>query len=362
MSQPELLEYKNALSSQRFTFDDSEVSRIASESNKGDLYVSAFEGVIDPFIIDKTKIKESKAARRLLSKTQVVFNPDSPHIRTRASHTEEVSSVAVNISNILGLNDNLTEAIALGHDIGHAPSGHLYEGVVEQNLGIEFKHEIFSAIIAVFIERKGCGLNLTEQTLNGILNHSQSSNNHLTQEARIVMYSDKIAYIAADIKDLQRINFLSPSDLDEMHSIFPIDSPYVNNQRLFITTCIKALVEESAKKGFISFEDSQVAQNFKALKKCMYGHYNRLDSKLLNEIVSSVINEISNIKDYDPILLTALMTDSEIRSLYQKLTCSRRINLDDIANFGVGEIIRDMDLQNQSYQGFVTRLHQKISF
>jgi len=365
MPNSEILQYKNSLSHLKFDSNVSGINRISSGNNRDDLYVSAFEGVIDPANIDKTKIKESKAFRRLSGKTQVVFDPDSPHIRTRNSHTEEVSSIALNISDILGLNNSLTEAIALGHDIGHAPTGHLFERISQENFGIEFKHEVFSAVLAVFIERKGSGLNLTRQTIDGILNHSQGSSNflpsHTTEESKIVMYSDKIAYIAADIKDLGRINAFNPSDLDEMHSIFPIESPYVDNQRLFVTTCIQALVQESAQKGFVSFEDSQVAQNFKNLKKYMYGHYERLDSKLLQESIRSVINEISNFQNYDPILLTALMTDKEIEFLYQKIIRSYKININDINNFGVSEIIHDMDLQNQTYQDFVVRLRQQLS-
>lgn len=360
MSSVELLACKNALSHRRFDFGDSGVIRISSKSP--DLYVSEFSEIIDPFVLDKTKIGDSKAMRRLALNTQVVFSPDNPHIRTRNSHTGDVRSVAESISNILGLNDKLTEAIALGHDIGHAPAGHLFERVTKNDYGIEFKHEVFGAILATFIERKGSGLNLTEQTINGILNHSQDSTGHITQEARVVMYSDKIAYIADDIKDLARIGALSTYDFEDMQRIFPIDSPYLNNQRLFVSTCVKALVIESAQKGFVSFEDSQIAQNFKRLKKYMYGHYERLDSKLLNQTISSVINEVSNITSYDPILLTAMMTDSEVKFLYNKIISSRKIYRDDISKFGVGEIIKEMNLEHQTYQDLVVRLHQKVSF
>jgi dGTP triphosphohydrolase len=208
------------------------------------------------------------------------------------------------------------------------------------------------------------GLNLTKQTIDGILNHSQGSNNisnnHITNESKVVMYSDKIAYVFADINDLQRINILSSSDLNEINSIFPIDSTYGNNQRTRVTTCINALVKESADKGYISFEDSEIAQNFKKLKKHMYGYYDNLDSNLLKEVVRSVITEVSNINGHDPVLVTALMTDSEIKTLYQKIISSRRINLNDLTNFGVGEIIKDGFLEGQTYQDLNTRLNQKL--
>jgi dGTP triphosphohydrolase len=134
MSNNEISHYKNALIEQKFDFGDSKIIRLSREINSADQYVYNYEGIIDPFIIDQSKISESKAIRRLLDKTQVVFNPGSPHIRVRASHTSEVNSTAKNISDILGLNNNLVEAISLGHDIGHAPAGHLFEKIAKEDL------------------------------------------------------------------------------------------------------------------------------------------------------------------------------------------------------------------------------------
>jgi hypothetical protein len=266
-------------------------------------------------------------------------------------------------SDILGLNTHLVKAICDGHDIGHAPAGHMFE-TVSKEFGTEFRHEIFSVIIAIFLEKQGGGLNLTKQTIEGILNHSRGAGDLTTgskiDEYNLAMYSDKIAYIFSDINDLHRINKLSLADLVEIDSIFPCDPKVYNDQQSKVNLCINALVEESAKKGFVCFKDSEVAQNFLKLKNYMYLHYERLDSDLLKEIIRSVIKEVSTIKNYDPILITALMTDRELRILYEKIISSKTINIDDIIGFGVGEIIKTGILDSQTYTSFVSKLKQKL--
>ena len=360
----QLLEYKGALSHKRFDFKSSPIIRISGDKEISDQYVSSFEGVVDPFIIDQVKIADSKAYRRLGSKTQVIFYPENPHIRVRSTHTVEVGNPAMIASDILGLNTNLVKAICDGHDIGHAPAGHMFE-TVSQEFGSTFRHEIFSAIIAVFIERNGHGLSLTKQTIEGILNHSRGSGELSTgstvDEYNLAMYSDKIAYIFSDINDLHRINKLSSADLKKIDSIFPCDPNIYSDQQSKVSLCINALVEESAKKGFVSFKDSEVAQNFKKLKDYMYVHYEKLDSNLLQEIIRSVIKEVSEIKDYDPILITALITDRELKILYEKIISSKIINMDDITNLGVGEIIKSGVLDGQTYKNLVLKLKQKLA-
>jgi len=359
-----LLKYKGTLSHKKFEFKNSSIIRLSNIKDLPDQYVTDFEGIVDPFIIDQVKITDSKAYRRLGSKTQVVFYPENPHIRVRSTHTMEVCNPAVVASDILGLNTNLVRAICEGHDIGHAPAGHMFE-TVSKEFGTEFRHEIFSAIIAVFIEKQGGGLNLTKQTIEGILNHSRGAGDLTTgstvDEYNLAMYSDKIAYIFSDINDLHRINKLSSADMVQINSIFPCDPHVYNDQQSKINLCINALVKESAEKGFVSFNDSEVAQNFLELKKYMYVHYVKLDSDLLKEIIRSIIKEVSTIKDYDPILITALMTDRELKILYEKIISSKNINMDDIMNLGVGEIIKTGALDNQNYNGLKIKLNQKLT-
>lgn len=361
---PSLLKYKGALSHKKFSFGNSPIIRINGDKKVNDQYISSFEGIVDPFIIDQVKIADSRAYRRLGSKTQVIFYPDNPHIRVRSTHTMEVGNPAIIASDILGLNTNLVRAICDGHDIGHAPAGHMFE-TVSREFGSEFRHEIFSAIIAVFIERNGFGLSLTKQTLEGIINHSRGggelSTDSKIDEYNLAMYSDKIAYIFSDINDLHRINKLSSADLKKIDSIFPCDPNIYSDQQSKVSLCINALIKESAEKGYVSFKDSQVAKNFLELKKYMYIHYEKLDSDLLKEIIRSVIKEISVIKNYDPILLTALITDRELKILYEKIISSKTINMDDIANLGVGEIIKSGALDGQTYTNLVLKLKQKLS-
>ena len=359
-----LLKYKGALSHKKFEFKNSPIIRLSNIKDLPDQYVTDFEGIVDPFIIDQVKIADSKAYRRLGSKTQVVFYPENPHIRVRSTHTVEVGNPAMMASDILGLNTNLIKAICDGHDIGHAPAGHMFE-TVSKEFGTEFRHEIFSAIIAIFLEKQGGGLNLTKQTIEGILNHSRGAGDLTTgskiDEYNLAMYSDKIAYIFSDINDLHRINKLSPADLAEIDSIFPCDPKVYNDQQSKVNLCINALVKESAEKGFVCFKDSEVATNFLKLKNYMYVHYAKLDSDLLKEIIRSVIKEVSTIKNYDPILITALMTDRELRILYEKIISSKTINIDDIIGFGVGEIIKTGALDNQTYTKLALKLKQKLA-
>jgi len=364
MTTSSLLKYKGALSHKKFDFKNSPVIRILGDKKISDKYTSSFEGVVDPFIIDQVKIADSKAYRRLGSKTQVIFYPDNPHIRVRSTHTVEVGNPAIIASDILGLNTNLVKAICDGHDIGHAPTGHMFESVSHE-FGCEFRHEIFSAIIAVFIERKGHGLSLTKQTIEGILNHSRGSGELSigsdVDEYNLAMYSDKIAYIFSDINDLYRINKLSSKDLVKIDSIFPCDPTIYSDQQSKVSLCINALVKESAEKGYISFKDSDVAKNFFELKSYMYDQYKKLDSDLLKEIIRSVIKEISAIKNYDPILLTALITDRELKILYEKIISSKTINLEDLNSLGVGEIIKSGVLEGQTYTDLASKLKQKLA-
>lgn len=358
-----LLDYKGALSHKKFEFKKSPIIRLSGKQDLPDQQVVEFEGIVDPFIIDQVKIADSRAYRRLGSKTQVIFYPDNPHIRVRSTHTVEVGNPAMISSDILGLNTNLVKAICDGHDIGHAPTGHMFE-TVSQEFGINFKHEVFSAIIAVFIEREGGGLNLTRQAIEGILNHSRGAGElsiSKTDEYNLAMYSDKIAYLFSDINDLQRINKLSPEDLIKINSLFPCDPNFYNDQQSKINLCISALVKESANKGYISFQDSEVAKNFMELKKYMYVKYKELASPLLKEIVKAVITEISKIKDYDPILITALITDRELKILYEKIISSKTINMDDINSLGVGEIIKSGALDNQTYNKLNLKLQKKLA-
>ena len=157
---------------------------------------------------DRDRILHSKAFRRLKHKTQVFFSPYDDHFRTRMTHTLEVSQIARTIAKSLRLNEDLTEAIALGHDLGHTPFGHSGEGTLNKLMQEGFKHNEQSVRVVETIEN----LNLTRETVDGILNHN-GDNLPFTLEGQIVKISDRIAYINHDIQDALRAEIIKLSDI-----------------------------------------------------------------------------------------------------------------------------------------------------
>lgn len=168
------------------------------------------------FIVDRDRIIHSKSFRRLKRKTQVFIRTYGDHYRTRLVHTLEVSQVARTIGVALSLNEYLIEAIALGHDLGHAAFAHIGEDVLNDFLPGGFKHNEQSVRVAKKIEKNGLGLNLTKEVLDGILNHSGFSNVSKvagTFEGQVVRFADKIAYVNHDIDDSIRAGILKEDDL-----------------------------------------------------------------------------------------------------------------------------------------------------
>ncbi len=161
---------------------------------------------------DRDRILHSKAFRRLKHKTQVFIAPEGDHYRTRLTHTLEVSQIARTIARALRLNEDLTEAIALAHDLGHTPFGHAGEYALNQISELGFKHYRQSLRVVEVLENKGKGLNLTWEVRDGILNHP-TKGKPATLEGAIVRLSDKIAYINHDIDDALRGHILSENDL-----------------------------------------------------------------------------------------------------------------------------------------------------
>jgi len=159
---------------------------------------------------DRDKILHSKSFRRLKHKTQVFLSPFNDHFRTRLTHTLEVSQIARTISRSLKLNEDLTEAIALGHDLGHTPFGHCGEGILNELLPGGFFHNVQSVRVVEVLE----DMNLCRETVDGILTHSWGYKPK-TPEAKVVQYADKIAYINHDIEDSIRAGVISEKDLPQ---------------------------------------------------------------------------------------------------------------------------------------------------
>ena len=161
---------------------------------------------------DRDRIIHCKAFRRLKDKTQVFLTPEGDHYRTRLTHTLEVSQTARTIAKALRMNEELAEAIALGHDLGHTPFGHAGERALNRICPLGFAHDEQSVRTVDFLEKKGKGLNLTMEVRDGILNHQTKGNPH-TLEGKIVRLSDKIAYIHHDMDDAVRGGILKESDV-----------------------------------------------------------------------------------------------------------------------------------------------------
>lgn len=161
---------------------------------------------------DRDRIIHSKAFRRLKNKTQVFFSPEGDHYRTRLTHTLNVSQVARSIARALSLNEDLTEAIALGHDLGHTPFGHAGERILNKLNPKGFSHNEQSGRVVDFLENDGKGLNLTREVVDGIINHKLSTTPK-TLEGRAVSLADRIAYINHDIDDAIVGGFISQKDL-----------------------------------------------------------------------------------------------------------------------------------------------------
>ncbi len=181
-------------------------------NSKGRLIPEGECPVRTAFQRDRDRIIHSASFRRLKHKTQVFLSPDGDHYRTRLTHTLEVAQIARTISRALSLNEDLTEAIALGHDLGHTPFGHAGERALNEVVPGGFRHYEQSLRVADFLEREGKGLNLTKEVRNGILCHTKGEEAS-TLEGRIVKLSDRIAYINHDIDDAIRAGVLTEASI-----------------------------------------------------------------------------------------------------------------------------------------------------
>ncbi|MBK5219527.1 MAG: deoxyguanosinetriphosphate triphosphohydrolase [Thermoleophilia bacterium] len=221
-----------------------------------------------PFQRDRDRIVHSKSFRRLKHKTQVFVAPEGDHYRTRLTHTLEACGIARTVARALALNEDLTEAIGLGHDLGHPPFGHAGEATLAAALsercgGMGFKHNEHSLRVVDVLERDGQGLNLTEQVRDGILNHT-GPNKPATLEGRIVKLVDRVAYINHDIDDALRAGILHPEDLPtaEIELLGPSGSTRID-------TLVADIVEHSTAAGDI-VQSEEIGMAMLRLRKFMF--------------------------------------------------------------------------------------------
>lgn len=212
---------------------------------------------------DRDRILHCKSFRRLKHKTQVFLNPQGDHYRDRLTHTLEVSQIARTIAQALRLNENLTEAIAMGHDLGHTPFGHAGERVLNRVCPDGFIHSEQSIRVVELLEKKGRGLNLTWEVRDGIRNH-RTSGNPSTLEGKVVRLSDKIAYINHDIDDAERAGILREEEI-------PLEYRQVLGSTIKerLNTMIHDIVSNSQGKPDIC-QSPEVEQAMKNIRKFMF--------------------------------------------------------------------------------------------
>ncbi len=215
------------------------------------------------FSRDRDRIIHSKAFRRLKHKTQVFISPGNDHYRTRLTHTLEVSQIATTISKALMLNTDLTEAISMGHDIGHTPFGHMGETVLNELCPEGYRHYEQSLRICDVIERDGKGLNLTYEVRDGILNHT-GENTASTFEGKIIKFADRFAYINHDIDDAIRAKMISDTDIPEKCVKLLGNT---NSER--IDTLIKDLIFTTTKEGKVAMS-KEIEDTMMELRQFMF--------------------------------------------------------------------------------------------
>ncbi len=217
---------------------------------------------------DIDRIVHSKSFRRLMHKTQVFLQPEGDHYRTRMTHTLEVARIASTITRALGLNEDLAEAIAMGHDLGHTPFGHAGEVALTQCLGKPFRHNEQSLRVVDVLEKDGEGLNLTHEVRNGILCHTADPWPN-TLEGQIVRRSDQIAYVNHDIDDAIRANILTDGDIPT-----EITDILGHSHSVRINTLVTDIIRTSREAGAICLSP-QVEKALKDLRSFMFARVYR---------------------------------------------------------------------------------------
>lgn len=232
------------------------------------------------FCRDRDRIIHSKSFRRLKHKTQVFILADNDHFRTRLTHTLEVSQIARTICRALRLNEDLAEAIAMGHDLGHTPFGHSGERALDSLNPNGFRHYEQSLRVADVLEKDGEGMNLTHEVRDGILNHS-GDNTACTMEGMVIKYADRFAYINHDIDDAIEAGVIAKADLPPalMYSIGGRHSKRIDS-------LITDIVTQSSKNGYISMTE-QVEKDMLSLRQFMF----------------SEVYEKLAVKDYQPYMV-----------------------------------------------------------
>ena len=234
-----------------------------SDATKGRARPEPDDDLRTPFQRDRDRVIHCKAFRRLKHKTQVFLAPEGDHYRTRLTHTLEVSQIARTIARALRLNEDLTEAIALAHDLGHTPFGHAGERALDALVPGGFRHYEQSLRVVDRLEKEGRGLNLTWEVRDGVVCHT-AGREAQTAEGRIIRWADKIAYINHDIDDAIRAGVLTEGEIPS-----GLAGRLGKSKTQRITTLIHAVLDHAGKTGEIGLDEGALA-DFQALNEFMF--------------------------------------------------------------------------------------------
>lgn len=264
-----------------------------SAESRGRIFPEEKCDIRTEFQRDRDRIIHSKAFRRLMHKTQVFLAPEGDHFRTRLTHTIEVSQIARTIARALNLNEDLTEAIALGHDLGHTPFGHNGEEVLNKIHPGGFEHNVQSLRVVDVIESTPSrrGMNLTMEVRDGIVNHT-GPELPFTLEGQIVKLSDRIAYINHDIDDAIRSGVISADDLPERAI-----QVFGASHRARINNMVVDVIENSDGKDRIS-QSSEFKSNLDDLRTFMFANVYKSGRVKREEDLNKVEVVISSLYDY----------------------------------------------------------------
>lgn len=256
----------------------------ASINSKGRTKKEELDVVRTCYMLDRDRIIHSKSFRRLKHKTQVYIKTWGDHYRTRLTHTLEVSQIARTIGKGIGLNEDLIEAISLGHDIGHVAFAHNGEEVLNELLPAGFRHNENSVRVLTRIENGGKGLNLTKEVLDGILHHSGFSDlgeKAFTLEGQVVRFSDKIAYVNHDIDDSIRAGILKEEELPE-DSILVLGKTHSKRIDTLVKDCINTTLNNFESNNISVSLSKEIGDAMTYLRKYMFDNiYN--GEKLISE-------------------------------------------------------------------------------
>ena len=307
----------------------------ACESSLGRPVTEPPDGVRNEFQRDRDRIIHAKSFRRLMHKTQVFISPDGDHFRTRLTHTLEMMQVSRTIARSLDLNEDLTEAIALGHDLGHTPFGHTGEEALARVLakgghGRGFRHNEHSLRVVDVLEKGGKGLNLTYEVRDGIHNHT-GKGYPVTREGEIVRVADRIAYVNHDVDDALRAGVISWSDL-------PKGPLKVLGDRMSvrIDVMVRDMILTSRERGEISLSEEVYAALMELrtwLFKNVYHNPRSRENQKAGNVVAALFEhylhrpEERTKSDPDPVTETvdfvAGMTDRYALAIYKRIFLPR---------------------------------------